>query len=467
MSALVVVVVGLGLPGLLPALVAAGPSAAAAFTAPLVGACMAAVAAELELAIGGTLVAWYVAIAAITNVVVATWVIRAGRARRPVRAKMLWSLATIGVLAATMAVPLLGLRTPMIGYDANAIWLVHTLLVSGGHGALAHGLQNPVYAFSNPDYPPLVPASGALAFALFGAGYLHLAIAVTALLNACGLGVVGVGIASMGDWNDRRIRIVSLLAAAAVCFVGFAVARDYGVSGYADLLWASAAAAAVVWGLVLPLSNRALAVAGICAAVAGLTKNEGLTAALIVLALIGLRYGSAASATWRARARRADGSRGQLLRSGAPRAALLVVPVLPALAWLAVLRHLGIHNAFFEASSLASRTERADAAVGGIAHHLLVAPAAAVVFALGWVFLGGDRRRIRLGNSMWLWGSCVLFTVALLGVYVFGSLEIHWWLRTSVGRTTIFPQLLLYTDLAIWLAIALNWAVEAWASPSA
>jgi hypothetical protein len=39
---------------------------------------------------------------------------------------------------------------------------------------------------------------------------------------------------------------------------------------------------------------------------------------------------------------------------------------------------------------------------------------------------------------------------------VFGVLEIHVWWANSVNRTTIFAQVLLYADLAIWLVIALD-----------
>ena len=48
--------------------------------------------------------------------------------------------------------------------------------------------------------------------------------------------------------------------------------------------------AAVIWGLVLPRRPQALGVAWICAAAASLTKNEGLTTALIIIVLIALRY---------------------------------------------------------------------------------------------------------------------------------------------------------------------------------
>src|SRR6202035_4035123 len=109
-----------------------------------------------------------------------------------------WTILTVTVLLGALIVPLTGLRAGIIGYDGNAIWLTHTLMVSGGHHALLTGLRSSAYTFSNPDYPPLVPAAGAVAFALVGRGDLRVAIEVTALLNACALGVAGAGGAGGG-----------------------------------------------------------------------------------------------------------------------------------------------------------------------------------------------------------------------------------------------------------------------------
>ena len=56
-------------------------------------------------------------------------------------------------------------------------------------------------------------------------------------------------------------RVVAVAAAGAIGVVGFAVAGGYAVEGYTDLVWAAFAVGAVIWGLVLPRSPRALAVA--------------------------------------------------------------------------------------------------------------------------------------------------------------------------------------------------------------
>ena len=76
-NALIVVVVVLGLPGLLPALIAVRRSPVVIFLAPLIGtAVTAAVAAECELGIGGSLLAWYVLLTVeIVNIAALWWLV--------------------------------------------------------------------------------------------------------------------------------------------------------------------------------------------------------------------------------------------------------------------------------------------------------------------------------------------------------------------------------------------------------
>jgi hypothetical protein len=462
MTELLVVIVGLGAPGFLLALAVAGASPVLVFLAPLIGAGMAAVAAEFELGVGGSLFTWYAVVAVIANVaVVALWL--AG-VRFPPRADPPWgwSIVTLAVVLGALAIPLTALRAPVIGWDANSIWLTHALMVSGGHHALVTGLKNPAYSFSNPDYPPLVPAAGALAFAFFGRGDLHVATGTTVLLNACALGVAGTGIAAMGSGGRRVTRIGAVAAGAAVCLVGFAVSGRYGVNGYTDLLWAGAAVGAVIWGLVLPRSTQMLVVAWICAAVASLTKNEGLTTGLALLVLIALRYRPPAL-SW-VRRLRAHPEGGGFPRVAAwptaprwaERAAFVVVPALPGLIWAGQMRLIGLSDRFFQSAPRDSLVLRANAALAGMAVHLAVAPVAAAVLVVGCCFLRRDRERARFGNPAWLWTAGLVSLSAIFATYVFGGDRIFWWLANSVNRTTIFAQLLLYAELAIWLVIALD-----------
>jgi len=464
MTELLVVIVGLGAPGFLLALAVAGASPVLVFLAPLLGAGLAAVAAVFELGVGGSLLAWYVVVAVIANVaVVALWLVRV-RFPTPADPPWEWSVLTLAVMLLALIIPLMALRAELIGGDANSIWLTHALMVSGGHHALVAGLKNPVYSFSNPDYPPLVPAAGALAFALFGRGDLHIAPGTTVLLNACALGVAGTGIAALGGGRRPLTRLAAVAAAGAIGLVGFAVAGQFGVDGYADLLWAAAAVAAVIWGLVLPRGTQALVVAWVCAGVATLTKNEGLTTGLALLVLIALRYRPVTlSWVWRLRRREAGGrfpgvAAWPVIRAWAQRAGFVVVPALPGLVWAGLIRRLGLSDRFFASPSSETLVLRAHAALDGMAGQLAVAPLAAAVLVAGCCLLRRDRERAGLGNPAWLWLSCLASLLTIFATYVFGGFEIYGWLAYSVNRTTIFAQLLLYAELAIWLVIALDTA---------
>jgi len=458
MRPLVVLVVGLALPGLLPALAAAGWSAVVVFLAPVTGALMAAVAVAIELGLGGSLVPDYLAVAATVNIAVIAWWVtapRVGGARPrnapapPTLGAWAWSVLGVAVVAACLAaVPLRSLRVALLTGDGNPIWLTHALLVYGGHHEMLTSLQNPAYVISNPDYPPLVSAATALAFKFYGLGNLHLSVQMTVLVTACALGVVAMGIVAVSDvaaagsgacWPAR---VVAVAAAGVIGVVGFAVSGGFAIEGYADLVWAAFAVGAVLWGLVLPRSPRALAVAWICAAAASLTKNEGLTTALIILAAIALRY-------------RPLSLPGPKARLWAERAVFVLVPALPGLAYAGIIRLIGVHDAFFNAGSPESRLTRAGATVAGMAKYLHVAgPLALGVLLVGCWFLRADRQRAGLANPAWLWICCLGSLAIIFCTYVFGDLEIHGWLANSVNRTTIFAQLLLYTEVAIWAVMA-------------
>lgn len=450
MRAIVVLAAGLALPGVLPALAAAGWSAMVVFLAPVIGALMAAVATAIELGLGGSLLPDYVGVAAAVNVAVIAWWVAAGRRRVPppqTWSARAWSVLAVLVVAGCLAVPLSALRGPLFAGDGNSIWATHALMVYGGHHELLTSLRNPAYQFSNPDYPPLVPAAGALAFTFYGLGNLHLAVDMTVLVTACGLGVVAMGLVAVSDvaaagsgarWPGR---VAAVAAAGAIGVVGFAVSGSFAVEGYADLVWAAFAVGAVIWGLVLPRSSRALAVAWICAAAASLTKNEGLATALIIIAAIALRY-------------RPLSLPGPAVRRWAERAVLVLLPALPGLAWAGIIRLIGVHDAFFQTASPETPLTRAGATVIGMADHLHIAPLAVAVLLAGHWFLRDDRQRAGLASPAWLWICCLGSLAVIFGTYVIGDLPIHHWLANSVNRTTIFAQVLLYTDIAVWLVLA-------------
>jgi hypothetical protein len=51
-------------------------------------------------------------------------------------------------------------------------------------------------------------------------------------------------------------------------------------------------------------------------------------------------------------------------------------------------------------------------------------------------------------------GSCGYSLAVIFGTYLIGGLPIDHWLANSVNRTTIFAQVVLYTDIAVWLVLA-------------
>lgn len=455
-----VLVVYLALPGLIPALVAARRSPVVVFLAPLIGAAMAAVAAEIELGIGGSLLTCYLPVALIVNAAAVAWWLAAGRHQRWESPPLGWSALTVLVMAGALVYPLLPLRVPAIGWDANSIWLTHSLMAAGGHHALLTGLQNPADFFDNPDYPPLVPAASALELLRFGPASLHSAVAMTELLTACAIAAVGCLIA-MSVRTSTIARLCAVAAGGGLCLTAYGISYPYAVIGSTDALWAAAAVAAVSCGLVLPRAPQYLLLAWIFAAVASVTKNEGLTTALVILVLIAFRYqplgrhepdrgpahhvpGLAAKA-WQA-------SRQWVVRVG-----YAVVPAVPGLASAAIARRDGLQNNFFIRHAVTETFwYRASATTAGMAQHLAIAPAAAAVLIIGGCCLRADRRRAGLANPAWLWLACLGALLVIFATYAAGQLEIHSWLLTSVSRTTIFARLLLFADIALWLVLAVD-----------
>ena len=443
--------------GILPAVALTGVRMRLIFLSPLIGATVAAAAAWLVFVVGATILPWFVALAATANAAAALGLLvnrrRGAHRPRPAPAEpWLWRIlgggATALVIVSAAAWPLTALRAPIVGYDARAIWILHAVFIFQGHSQMVSHLTNPAYRFSNPDYPPLVPAAGALGFALAGHATERLAVWVTDLLDASALGMLATGVVAAAATLSRGRRMVAVGAGASLCLVGFGIAGLSGIGGYADLLWAAAAAAAVVYGLVLPRSRHHLLVAWICANVAALTKNEGLTTCLVIFVLLAIRYVPAPTR---------DAPR-RFVEQGkrwAFRIALAGAMALPGLVWVATIRAYGLSNSFFTGSPTQPVGLRLRTAADAMATQLHIVWAAAAIAIVGLVALGRARHRLRLAHSAWLWVAMAASIGSVLATYVFGIYEIHWWLSTSVDRTTIFAKLLAFTDVALWLVIAL------------
>jgi len=474
--------------GLSPALLLRGIAPETPFLAPLIGSIVAGFAAMVEFAAGGTLILWFIILGIFSNalpLVCLAWMRthagqRASHTRelqrlrdpRPTsrtlsrRSDIAGPVVIFLVVGAGAFWPLQALRLPYIGYDANSIWIMHALLISGGHKVFFDGIRNPAYSFSNPDYPPLVSATGAISIIIGGRTDLDLAAAATAVLNSCALGVIGSGIARMTSRREHPAgRVTSTLAGGVIGLAGFAFAGIHGVSGYADLLWSATAAGSVLFGLVLPMSWRNGCLAWLLAIAAALTKNEGMVMAPVLLGLLTLRYVAARHVNAKIivpdnRLTRVKSKPPPMVIQDARvrwvlRVALAGILTLPAVVWPAITLVRGVGNAFFS-SGVHSPVSRVAPILGAMADHLVVLPVVGVVAGIGALSLSRIRQRMSLAGAGWLWVAVLAWVVALFATYDLGSLPIHWWLDTSITRTVIFLELTVSVDVAVWGVVAIT-----------
>lgn len=429
----------LGGPAVVPVLALVGGRPVAVLLLLPVGGLLATAAATMSVLVGGGLGPWYAVLALAANLAAVVPLQRRGVPLRASRRDVLLLLVVIGAAG----YPLLALRSSAFGYDARSIWWLHARLLTSSGGYVA-ALHNPAYDFSHPTYPPLLPASVAVAWLLHGESSYRLAQLIVTAFNASAAALLGWTVGQV--YGSRRDRSwAALPVAALVVLAAFGIAGGSATNGYADLFTAATTATAVVAGLVLPRGRTALAVAVLCAECAGSTKNEGLVNAALVLALVALRYA------------RADARSAVTPRRWSGLTFPLICAV-PLAGWpLAVSLHGGrLMEVTTDAAvpqSTGYRLLTTAAAIAGQLHLLPVVAVLSLVTALLW---WPARRRLRLGSSGWLWLSFALGVAALSGIYVAGPVEIRFWLATSVGRTTIYPRLLLICEAATIVRIALS-----------
>lgn len=430
-----------------PVLVLVGPRLVAFPLMPLAGALLCAAAAVCTVTLAGSVARWFVLFAALATAGAALLCVR-----RPERASRLWRALRSGVppltgavalaLVAAVAWTLRTLRVPTVGFDAQAIWILHARWLSHGHAFALAAIKNHFLVLSHPGYPPLVSATMAMAWRVSGTSSDRVAVVTVALLNACALFVAGWGIfqvvrqavAGAAVTERRRRALVAVGGGAAILAVLVAggVVGTFATNGYADPLWSLAAVGVVVFGLVLPLRAANLAVAAVLVGVAGLTKVEGTAAAMLLVVVVAARL----LASGRDRRR-------VLIGGGGALAALLVWPVLTLLL-----------NVPTDPSLLGSRQgsliSRAHRTVSAMAPHLHVVGLAALCGLVGLLALRALRGRLGIGNDLWAWAALLSSFLVLGGAYVFGPGNVELWLATSANRTTIFLALLAWWMVAVW-----------------
>jgi hypothetical protein len=446
----------LGLPLVLPPVVVMGLRAEVVYVAPLAGGVVAGLASLLTYVVAGSPLLWFAVICGVLNVAgVATLVGRRGRLRlrapRLVDGARLTAVLLIGAVVAVVILP--PLRTPTLDWDARSIWMLHARWLFAGHVYAAAALSNPVFSFSHPDYPPLVPGTVAIAWQLHGGVDLRLAQVLIAVLNACGCALLGCAVMSVLERSSVALRLLcGVIAGGVVAGAAVGVAGIYAVDGYADLLYAACAAAAAVFGLVAPRSRAHLTVACVAAVASALTKNEGIVAAAFILAATAVRYVSPWPLSW-----------SRVLRTGSA----VVLPLLAIAVWPVTIRLAGaasdltmqsnVSGLLHLDSTVLSRIPPTLTTIGAYYTLLPIAGAAAVCGALA---LRRQRSELGAGAAPWPWLIMILTTAVLVVTYAVGPYPIAWWLSHSSDRTTILVRLLLLSELGAWFGIALHAGVH-------
>jgi hypothetical protein len=118
------------------------------------------------------------------------------------------------------------------------------------------------------------------------AGTVDLRVGQTAVTT---MNVAAVALLGLAFLRLRAPRLIVVPVGIAVCLAAYNLAGSYSTNGYADLLWAACAAAAMIHLLILPPDRSDFAVGLVCASVAALTKNEGIPVVALIIVLAGWR----------------------------------------------------------------------------------------------------------------------------------------------------------------------------------
>jgi hypothetical protein len=468
--------------GFLPVLATVGLRWCAVPLAPLAGAVLAGLAATGSLSFGGSLVDWFLGLAAVAVVVVCAVLvvrpdlgIRPGPRRRgrdvPDRVAGVVGFVLV-VLACAWS--LRGLRTPTVGFDARALWVMRPGWFLQSHGQLLVDMRVKGLVINQSAYPPLLSAAVAVAWKVTGIHTARLGVTTVAVLNACALAAAALALVQAARTAASRAagRWVPLAAGVVVAVllvvVAAGVTEPFLTNGYADPLWSLAAVGAVAYGLQLRDEPSARAAAVILVLVAGMTKNEGFATSVALVVLIAARaigwpgrYGRPGRHSQHGQ----DGQHGPRERDGRPGPPEprrgWVAPVVVAfgelvlLVWwpelMKVIHARGATTSFSLSQDIAHRTDAVAHGMSPYLHVLILALAVSVVGALA---LRPVRRRAGIGNDLWAWLALVVGLVALGGALVTGSGAIGPWILTTVHRITEYPSLQGWWIVAVWAVTA-------------
>jgi hypothetical protein len=450
--------------GVLPTLALVGTRWIAVTLTPLAGAVVAAGAATVFVAVGGSFMVWFWVLGVVVaGAVVAWWGVRPDQRPRPVAGpapasdrrahRVAGVVGAVGIVA-VCAWSLRSLSSPTVGFDARALWILRAGWFLQPHAQMLVDLRLPQLILNQTTYPPLVSAGGAVAWSVTGNHTDRLAVVVTALLNTCALATAAFALVECGrrcaraasGGGDLGAAAVVPMAAGVVAAVllvpiAFGVTEPFITNGYADPIWSLAALGAVAYGLQLPDSRSQQGAAALLLLVAGLSKDEGFATALVLIALVaGRRLATLPPASRRSR--------------WWPPVVVAGLEVAAVSAWPLLMRVLHARGTTTTYSRPGQWPGRARATVDGFTPYLHVLLVAVPVAVVGGLLLSRVRRSGGMANDWWGWAGLSAGLAAVGGALVTGSDDIRSWLVTTVHRVTEFPALAGWWIVAVWLVVA-------------
>jgi hypothetical protein len=331
-------------------------------------------------------------------------------------------------------------KDPLGEYDAWAIWNLHARSMFCGGDQWRLAFFSPVFSFSHPDYPLLVPVGSVRLWSCLGDDCSWTPWLLSGLFTFATVAVLVAGVSRLRDRSQGLLAGITLLGSAAFL--------RHGAWQQADVPLAYFMLSAVVLWILYDGAERPhggfLLLSGAMAGMAAWTKNEGL---LFLIALPTARIAVA----WR------PGLTQKLLQE----ACCWGLGAAPLVAVIAVQKMaLAGHSDLLAAQSWAALRERLLdpwrywCIVQALGDHVIRVGAAWIgVLPLCFLLLGRRNRRSRRPTGLPLVvGVLILMLAGYFLVYVMTPNDLAWHLNSSASRLLLhlWPLCLLcvFLDLA-------------------
>jgi hypothetical protein len=476
----------LGAAGFVPTLALVGGRWTVVPLSVLGGAVLSALATTGFLAIGGSLMGWFLALAVVAALVGGLRLSqRRGRSAAsserddasglveamPVTRDRLFRGTAAVVLVAAGIWCLRSLRTPMVGLDTRLFWFLRSGWWLWPQGQALANMHN-IGADTHAGYPPLISSTVAVAWWVTGNQSDRIGTVLIAVVNLCAAVTAAWALVELGSVLTNRLRLrrrpeagsgpgdaarsgrsvmgelprwSGAAAAVLVVFTFFGVTSAFVTNGYADPLWSVAAVGAVAYLFLVPASGPGLGAAVILLAVAGETKVEGTATVIGIILVVGVR------AVITARHQR------PFLIRVAPTLLTGAGAIVVLLVWPVVMRARRVGADLNTSGPRESPVgERTQTTYDALAPHLHVILLAALLSLVGYFLLRRVRSALASPSDGWAWLVVVIGVAVLAGAYVVGPgtiFSLDLWLQTSAHRVTEFPALAAWWILAATVVV--------------